>query len=101
MTRTSINSTTLALLSTNEQDEMMSNKDTACEDRNQGALIAPLRFIIPLTQDEVLLIKGWDSDTDRARFTPHTAFEPPNTMPDAPARESIEVRTYAILPGTR
>ncbi len=54
-----------------------------------------------MTQDEVLLIKGWDSDTDRARFTPHTAFELPNTMPDAPARESIEVRTYAILPGTQ
>ena len=29
MTRTSITSTALALLSTNEQDEMMSNKNTA------------------------------------------------------------------------
>ena len=52
-----------------------------------------------MTQDEVLLIKGWDSDRDRARFTPHTAFDLPNTAPDAPARESLEVRTYAILPG--
>ena len=52
-----------------------------------------------MTQDEVLLIKGWDSDTDRARFTPHTAFDLPDTMPDAPARKSIEVRTYAIVPG--
>ena len=50
-----------------------------------------------MTQDEVLLIKGWDSDTNRARFTPHTAFELPETAPDAPARESIEVRTYAIV----
>ena len=54
-----------------------------------------------MTQNEVLLIKGWDSDTGCARFTPHTAFELPNAAPDAPARESIEVRTYAILPGTR
>ena len=52
-----------------------------------------------MTQDEVLLIKGWDSDRDRARFTPHTAFDLPNTAPDAPARESLEVRTYAIVPG--
>lgn len=51
-----------------------------------------------MTQDEVLLIKGWDSDRDRARFTPHTAFDLPNTAPDAPARESLEVRTYAIIP---
>lgn len=51
-----------------------------------------------MTQDEVLLIKGWDSDGDRARFTPHTAFDLPNTAPDAPARESLEVRTYAIIP---
>lgn len=49
-----------------------------------------------MTQDEVLLIKGWDSDRDRARFTPHTAFDLPDTAPDAPARESLEVRTYAI-----
>ena len=54
-----------------------------------------------MTQDEVLLIKGWDSDTGRARFTPHTAFDLQNAAPDAPARESIEVRTYAIVPGAR
>ena len=53
-----------------------------------------------MTQDEVLLIKGWDSDRDRARFTPHTAFDLPDTAPDAPARESLEVRTYAIVPNT-
>ncbi|MEM9568465.1 MAG: CmcJ/NvfI family oxidoreductase [Cyanobacteria bacterium P01_E01_bin.34] len=58
-------------------------------------------FAPAMTQDEVLLIKGWDSDRERARFTPHTAFELPDTEPNAPARESIEVRTYAIVPGTR
>lgn len=48
--------------------------------------------------DEVLLIKGWDSFKDgRARFTPHGAFELPKGRADAPARESIEVRTLAVI----
>jgi hypothetical protein len=48
--------------------------------------------------DEVLLIKGWDSLNDgRARFTPHSAFELPVTRQDAPPRESIEVRTLAVI----
>ena len=50
-----------------------------------------------MTRDEVLLIKGWDSlDDGPARFTPHTAFELPNTPPAAPPRESIETRTLVI-----
>ena len=50
-----------------------------------------------MTTDEVLLIKGWDSLADgSARFTPHTAFELPDTPPTAPARESIETRTLVI-----
>ena len=52
--------------------------------------------------DEVLLIKSWDSAIDgRARFTPHAAFSLPEGDPGAPARESIEVRTFAVLPGPR
>ncbi|MBV8399416.1 MAG: hypothetical protein JOZ17_11860, partial [Acetobacteraceae bacterium] len=51
-----------------------------------------------MTSDEVLLIKGWDSlDDGRARFTPHGAFELPDTPEHAPARESIEVRTLVII----
>jgi hypothetical protein len=50
-----------------------------------------------ITPDEVILIKGWDSDPARARFTPHGAFALPNTPADAPARESIELRTYAVI----
>jgi len=51
-----------------------------------------------MTVDEVLLIKGWDSLVDgRARFTPHGAFDLPGTAADAPARESIEVRTLAVI----
>jgi hypothetical protein len=53
-----------------------------------------------MTPDEVLLIKGWDSlDDGRARFTPHGAFELPDSPEDAPARESIEVRTLVVVEG--
>jgi hypothetical protein len=48
--------------------------------------------------DEVLLIKGWDSLADgRARFTPHSAFDLPDTDETAPPRESIEVRTLVVI----
>jgi len=50
-----------------------------------------------MTGDEVLLIKGWDSDDSRARFTPHSAFNPPEIRDHAPPRESIEVRTYVVI----
>jgi hypothetical protein len=53
-----------------------------------------------MERDEVLLIKGWDSLNDgRARFTPHGAFQLPNQASGAPARESIEARTYLIFEG--
>jgi hypothetical protein len=56
-------------------------------------------FYFPRMQrDEVVLIKGYDSREDgRARFTPHTAFTDPATPVDAPARESIEVRTLVLF----
>ena len=51
-----------------------------------------------MEREEVLLIKGWDSlDDGRARFTPHGAFRLPDQSPDAPVRESIEVRTFLIF----
>lgn len=51
-----------------------------------------------MTPDEVILIKGWDSLNDgRARFTPHSAFDLPDTPADAPARESLEVRTLVVI----
>ena len=60
---------------------------------SQNWYYAPL-----MTSDEVLLIKGWDSlDDGRARFTPHSAFNLPETPEDALARESIEVRTLVIV----
>ena len=49
-----------------------------------------------MTRDEVLLIKGWDSQDGRAKYTPHTAFPLPD-QDGAPARESIEVRTFVVI----
>jgi hypothetical protein len=47
--------------------------------------------------DEAMLLKCFDSDAGRARFTAHGAFDDPATPPDAPPRESIEVRTLAFF----
>jgi len=45
-----------------------------------------------------LLLKTDDAETDgRARFMGHSAFEDPAGLPDAPKRESIEVRTMAFF----
>ncbi|PPQ37885.1 CmcJ/NvfI family oxidoreductase [Rhodopila globiformis] len=51
-----------------------------------------------MTADQALLFKTYDSETDgRARFVGHSAFEDPNTPPNARKRESIEVRTMAFF----
>lgn len=57
-------------------------------------------FYFPeMTRSEAILIKGYDSLKDgRARFTPHSAFDHPDTSTDAPPRRSIEVRTFARVP---
>jgi len=54
-------------------------------------------FYFPeMTRNEALVFKVFDSDTSVTEFTAHTAFEDPNTPPDAPFRESIETRTFAF-----
>lgn len=51
-----------------------------------------------MEHEEVMLLKCYDSAEDgRARFTAHSAFHDPSTPPDAPPRESIEVRTMAFF----
>ncbi|MGH7118952.1 MAG: CmcJ/NvfI family oxidoreductase [Acetobacteraceae bacterium] len=50
-----------------------------------------------MTPAQALLLKTYESEIDgRARFLGHSAFEDPATAPDAPARESIELRTIAF-----
>lgn len=52
-----------------------------------------------MERDEILLIKGWDTRDGVAKYTPHGAFQIPNQDPSAPPRESIEVRTFAVIEG--
>ena len=55
-------------------------------------------FYFPrMEKHEVMLLKCYDSDARRARFTAHSAFDDPTSPSDAPARESIEVRTLAFF----
>ena len=48
-----------------------------------------------IQRDETLLIQQWDS-ADAAKFALHSAFADPASPPDAPARESIEVRLVVV-----
>lgn len=51
-----------------------------------------------MTPEQVILLKTYESETDgRARFVGHTAFEDPTSSPDAPVRESVEIRTIAFF----
>jgi hypothetical protein len=55
-------------------------------------------FYFPhMETSEAMLLKCYDSASDRARFTAHSAFEDPTSPADAPTRESIEVRTLAFF----
>jgi hypothetical protein len=49
--------------------------------------------------DEVVLIRCYDSALHGAqRFSAHTGFDDPTTPPDAPPRESLEVRMLVFFP---
>lgn len=56
-------------------------------------------FYFPnMERNEALVFKTYDSEKDgRARWTAHAAFDDPTSPPDAPARESIEIRTLAFF----
>ena len=56
-------------------------------------------FYFPnMQRNEALVFKCYDSEKrGRARWTAHAAFEDPTSPPDAPARESIEIRTLALF----
>ena len=52
-----------------------------------------------MRRDEALVFKVYDSAKDgRARFTPHTSFEDPQSPPGASPRQSIEARALAFFP---
>ncbi|HEY7218628.1 MAG TPA: CmcJ/NvfI family oxidoreductase [Candidatus Binatia bacterium] len=50
-----------------------------------------------MRRDEAIVFKVYDSDKDRARFTAHTSFADPATPPNAPPRQSIEMRAFAFF----
>ena len=51
-----------------------------------------------MRREEALVFKVFDSAKDgRARWTAHSAFDIPNTPPNARPRESIEIRTLAFF----
>ena len=51
-----------------------------------------------MQRDEAIVFKCFDSIKDgRARWTAHCAFDDPASRPDAPPRESIEMRTLAFF----
>jgi hypothetical protein len=56
-------------------------------------------FYFPeMRRDEALVFKVYESEKDgRARFTPHTSFDDPTSPPNAPPRQSIEVRAFAFF----
>ena len=55
-------------------------------------------FYFPrMRKDEALLLKCFDSDPRRARFTAHSAFVDPTSPADAPPRQSIEARTLVFF----
>ncbi len=51
-----------------------------------------------MARHEALIFKVFDSDASvPSRFTAHSAFDDPATPANAPARESIETRTFAFF----
>ena len=51
-----------------------------------------------MQRNEAMVFKTFDSMKDgRARWTAHCAFDDPTAPPDAPPRESIEMRTLAFF----
>lgn len=51
-----------------------------------------------MSPEQVIVLKTYESEMDgRARFVGHSAFEDPTSSPDAPVRESVEIRTIAFF----
>jgi hypothetical protein len=60
---------------------------------------AHLWFHVPRMQPhEVMAFKLYDSDPGRVQLTGHIAFTDPASAPDAPPRQSMEVRTISFMP---
>lgn len=47
--------------------------------------------------EEILAFKLFDSETSAVQWTGHTAFDDPTSAPDAPPRQSLEIRTISFV----
>lgn len=55
-------------------------------------------YYVPRMQaDEMFAFKLYDSDVSRPQWTGHTAINDPDTPADAPARQSMEIRTISFI----
>jgi hypothetical protein len=54
-------------------------------------------YFSDMTSDELLVFRGYDSDAAHGRRVPHTAFDDPSAGPNAPPRESIDVRAAVFF----
>ncbi|TEB19125.1 hypothetical protein FA13DRAFT_1852984 [Coprinellus micaceus] len=56
------------------------------------------KYLRDMTPEDIVLIKCYDSleDGSVSVFTPHTGFNDPTSPPDAPRRESIEIRALVF-----
>ncbi|MEO9274501.1 CmcJ/NvfI family oxidoreductase [Marinomonas sp. 5E14-1] len=54
-------------------------------------------FYPEMNSNEAVLIKGFDSEQSKARFSMHTAFPLTNQDENSVPRQSIETRTYAFF----
>jgi hypothetical protein len=50
-----------------------------------------------MTRDEVLVFKAHDTDPQRPRRVPHSAFSDPSCPPGVPTRASVEMRGLALF----
>jgi hypothetical protein len=50
-----------------------------------------------MQRTEAIVFKTFDSEKHRTRWTAHCAFDDPTSPPDAPPRESIEMRALAFF----
>ena len=55
-------------------------------------------YVPAMRPDEVLVFKQLDSRPDLAFVCPHTSFEDPTSLPDAPPRQSIDIRFLCVFP---
>jgi len=54
-------------------------------------------YVDQMRSDEMFAFKLYDSDPARPQWTGHTAFNDPDSPPDAPPRMSMEVRTVSFI----